>query len=387
MKHPRQRIWIFFLIYFFFWMASNSLEPYLGLFYEARGLSGTQIGFATTVFSLAAVLSSLAGGFLGDRIGRPSLIIPALAGGMIATTAVLYFSHGAVAILCAVFCYGFCYSPVNGIADKALLDELQDRKDRFSRLRMGGTLGAGTGVVLAAFFVHDSSFLTAFSVFWFVIMLCGICARYMPEAHQTPPDTLRWADYGKLVASPYFLPVYLPLVIWGFTESGVMQFLALYITRTGYPAEMTSLLIAVAMVGELLGFYVMPRLSRRLSHRHILAAAFLLQAIRMFSLAALRLLPVPLVVLCQFVGGGAYALLYSTITTVISMVYPSSISYSAHSLKLIANRGIGVSTGMLLLGALFDRNLSVAGYAILALTAAAGVCYFLRPAPSRRQIL
>ena len=384
MKRPNQHVWIFFFIYFFFWMASNTLEPYLGLFYEARGLSGTQIGFATTIFSLAAVLSSLIGGFLEDRIGRPSLVILLLAIGMIAATGVLFVSRNAAVIMCAVFCYGFFYSPVNGITDKALLDELPSRQDRFARMRMGGTVGAGVGGIIAAFFVQDSSYLSVFFFFWLGMLLCGICAWHMPKNDRSQSERVHWSDYRQLVGSPYFLPIYLTLAVWGFTESGVMQFLALYITQADYPAEMTSVMIAVAMIGEMLGFGISSSLSRRLCHRHVLAAAFLLQTLRMTSLALLQFLPIYAVTFFQFLGGGAYALLYTTITTAIGTVYPNKISYSAHSLKLIANRGIGVSTGMLLLGTMFDRNLPVAGYSILSIAACASMVYYFLPVRSQR---
>ena len=71
----RNRLWLFFCIYFLFWMAFNTLEPYLGVFHESRGLTGTQIGMATSIFSIATVIAALISGVIEDRMGRPGTVV------------------------------------------------------------------------------------------------------------------------------------------------------------------------------------------------------------------------------------------------------------------------------------------------------------------------
>ena len=89
----------------------------------------------------------------------------------------------------------------------------------------------------------------------------------------------------------------------------------------------------------------------------------------MGALALPGFLPLPLVIFCQIIGGGAYASLYSVITQAISARFPEKISCSAHTLKLVVNRGIGTTCGSLLLGVLYERGALTQAYAILALTA------------------
>lgn len=84
-------------------------------------------------------------------------------------------------------------------------------------------------------------------------------------------------------------------------------------------------------------------------------------------------------VLFHFTGGGSYALLYTIMTAIIGEVYPAKTRYSAQVLKLVASRGIGMTCGSMLLGAMFDMQMTAAGYQLLAMAAGAAALYFLLP--------
>ena len=103
---------IFFIIYMCFWLAENSLSPYLGLYYESRGLSGTQIGVINSVFSVAVILSALAIGVIGDKLQNSRTILLLLCAGMILGVASLAAGAGYIQILGAIVLYGCAYSPL-----------------------------------------------------------------------------------------------------------------------------------------------------------------------------------------------------------------------------------------------------------------------------------
>lgn len=373
---PPRKTWLFFLIYFFFWMAVNTLDPYLGVFYESRGISGTQIGVITSGFSLAAVVSAIVSGLIEDRIGRPGYAVTIFVAGMVLSTLALFFSRCTALTFPLIFLYGFCYSPVNGIVDTVALDELHNDASKYSQLRTGGTIGAGIGVLLSGMLITEQSFFLVFLAFWILLGLCGTCAWNMPQSKKAIARIPHWQDYARLVQGPRFLSIYGTLAVWGFTESSVLQFLALHVSGCGLPTHYTSWFIAAAMTGELIGFLCVTPLSRRLSSRSLIAAAFLLQFLRVGSLALLGRLPLSPVMLLQFTGGGAYALLYSTLTAQIGESYPEKVRYSAHALKLVAIRGVGMTCGLLTLGFLFDRGCLRIAYIIEASAAGLSMLYF-----------
>lgn len=366
MKNKR----IFFIIYLCFWMAENNLSPYLGLYYEKRGLSGTQIGVISSVFSAAVVLSALAVGIIGDKFRDSRKILLSLCGGMILGAGGLAAGTGYWGIMAAVILYGCAYSPFNGIVDKLLMDQMKGQEAGFGTYRMGGTIGAGIGVVIAGISLRYLPFFSIFINYWIIMALCAFFAAKLPVSRPVSEGTAGWRDYYMVIRHKRFLSIYVPMAIWGFTESGVMQFQALHVARCGYSSTYTSVFIAAAMVGESLMFAAVPRVMRRLGKKNTITLAYLLQFGRAGALALLGVLPLPVVICLQMTGGGAYAGLYSTITQAVGETFPEKTAYTAHNLKLVVTRGIGASIGFLFLGVLYDRgNLSLA-YCVLAGVAA-----------------
>ena len=295
---------------------------------------------------------------------------------MIAGTALLYVSSSYAMILLSVVIYGIGYSPFNGVADQMLMKRLGDHPERFGRLRMGGTIGAGVGVILAGLLMRgESRFPALFAVYWAAAALCLLAAVRLPK-EAGAKERATWRDYLLVVRHKSFLPIYLTLVVWGFTESSVMQFQALHIVASGYPQSYTSIFIAFAMVGEAIMFALAPKLHEKLGAKKLIGLAFLLQFFRVGTLALVRWLPVPVTAFFQFTGGGAYAAVYSTITQQVSESFPQSIGCSAQNLKLVAYRGVGMTCGLMLIGVFYKAGRSALAFSILALFALAVCAYY-----------
>ena len=96
----------------------------------------------------------------------------------------------------------------------------------------------------------------------------------------------------------------------------------------------------------------------------------MLQFLRLFGLAFAAKLPLPLVCILQFMGGGAYALVYSIITEQVGSHYMGKVRYSAQTMKLVVMRGVGVSVGSALLGAFYAAGMLKTIFASLAVVAA-----------------
>lgn len=360
---------IFFIVYLCFWMAENNLSPYLGLYYENRGLSGLQIGVISGAFSAALILAALVVGMIGDKLQDSRKVLLALCVGMILGVGCLACGAGYLQILAAVILYGCAYSPFNGIVDKMLMGRLKGQAERFGIYRMGGTIGAGIGVLVAGISLKYHSLPSLFFHYWIIMLVCAFCVTRLPNSGTIQKENVKWKDYCMVIRHKSFLPIYVPMAIWGFTESGVMQFQALHVARCGYNSNYTSIFIAAAMVGESLMFAAVPWILKKFGKRKTIALAYVLQFGRAGALALLGVLPLSVVIILQMTGGGAYASLYSTITQSIGETYPEKIACTAHNLKLVVTKGIGTSVGSMFLGILYDRGMTSLAYCMLAGTA------------------
>ena len=367
----------FFWVYLFFWLAENNISPYLGLYYESRGMSGTQIAALGSIFSAAVAVAAIGIGIVGDRFGDLRKLLVLLCLGLAASVGAVASGRTFAWIAVALLVYGIAYSPFNGTVDKMLMGHLGENSGDFGLYRMGGTLGAGIGVMAGGIFLQLFSFPAVFTIYWMSIMLCAWSAYRLPASKMVSEDAdikAHVKDYLEIIKSKRFIPLYLPMALWGFTETGVMQFLALHIDRCGYSASYASVFIAGAMVGEGIMFILVSRLMIHMGEKKMLILALLLQTSRALSLALLGTVPVGSVFLLQVTGGGAYACLYSTITEAISKTYSDRVSCTAHNLKLVIMRGVGTICGSLLLGLFYDWGNTSLGYVLFS-AVAAGYAY------------
>jgi len=132
-----------------------SVAPFFVLYYLAMGFSGIQIGFLTGLPPLVTIISAPFWTGLADKTRRHRLLmsITLLAG--IAVFFVFPFLTSFSMVLLNVILLNLFLAPLTPFADSATMFMLGDRKDLYSRIRLGGTLGYGLAAPLAGFLVEE----------------------------------------------------------------------------------------------------------------------------------------------------------------------------------------------------------------------------------------
>ena len=373
----KPRVWPYVGVFVFFWMASNVILPYLGLLYEGKGFSQRGIGILAGVFQFVVVLAALLVGSLEDRVGRPRSVLAVLLVGMVVSVFGIYGSGSYGITFLMVVVFGFCYAPVNGITDKALMGRLKEAPERYAKYRSGGTVGAGLGILLAAFLIRGDDFSAVVVGFCLALLPCLICVLFFGGDGRGDRAVPEAGDYLCFFRNRNSFPIYFAFAVWGLSESGVGTFQAILIRNAGWPVGVTSVFVAGAMVGEFIGFWLIPRLRFRLSYERWLALSFVLQFLRIFTLALIGKIPFLTVWVFQFLGGGSFAVIHSVITLVVDEVYPERVLYMAHGLKRVASNGVGNMLGLLILGQAFELGVGVEAYLLISLGAAVMAVYFL----------
>lgn len=353
MRNDEWKIWPYSGIFFFFWLASNILVPYLGIFYEEKGFSDGQIGILSGIFQFTTVVAAFWGGWLVDHFKNLGKFITLLVVGMIVSSGLLYIGKSMLFTGCVVVLFGFCYAPVNGITDKAVMERVKERQELYSLARSKGTLGAGIGIIIAALLIEQENYFPIIMGFVLAILPCVFFSQYFANKKKTIETVLSFTDIRSILKNRCFFTIYGGIAIWGMAESGVGVFQALLIQNAGYSIKLTSLFIAVAMIGEYIGFLILPWLKKIFLLSKILVIAFALQALRICSLGSIGIIPVKWIVFFQFTGGASFALMYSVMTILIDRQFEEKMLYMAHSLKTVMNNGLGNTLGLLLLGSLF----------------------------------
>lgn len=347
--------WPYCAYYFMYWLSIGCLSPYLGIFYQQRGLSGTQIGILNAVACLATIPASLFIGPLADKSRSPRRILLGLVAGIFLVFGTLYALHGFWLFAVAILIYGFASNPTSDMADTLLMAQIKEKPHTYGNYRLGGSAGYMLGVTAAGILMERMGMPSLFISACCMLLVTLLVVRSLPVA-QTPemPKGEKRVSLYALSKSRAFAPAFLTLVIWGLTDSGTMYFLSLHVVQNGLPASYTSTLISAAMVGEIAFFFFAPIVLKRLGPLHAMALAFLLQATRMAALFYIQQLPAGLQFAAQILGGGAFATVYAGDTEFIRRGFSDEVAYTAQSLKAIANRGVGTSLGSLVFGRMLD---------------------------------
>jgi len=199
-----KKIWPF-SFYFLYFAAIASYSPYMVLYYQSVGLSGTQIGLLTGITPLITLVSVPFWTGLADTTGRHRLIMSmAMLVGVTALillpfldTFVLIFGLG---IILQTF-----FSPVMAFSASAAMFMLGAQKDLYGRIRLGGTIGFGLTATLAGILVENNGLKMAFFCGAFLLFLGFLVSLKLEHGNAATDRAVSRRQIVQLLRNPHWL--------------------------------------------------------------------------------------------------------------------------------------------------------------------------------------
>ena len=194
-----------FAFYFLFFAAIAAYSPYLVLYFQSIGLTGTQIGLITGITPLITLVSVPFWTGVADRTNRHRLIFSlSMLMGMVGLflfpfleTFVLVFG---LAILFNIF-----FAPVTALADSATMFMLEPRKDLFGRVRLGGTIGFGIMATIAGIMVENNGIKVAFWSAAVLFFLGFLISLKMEHGQQDKDKSANRQRLSRLLRNRYWV--------------------------------------------------------------------------------------------------------------------------------------------------------------------------------------
>ena len=124
--HPLLRGAPYFLFFIFYWVAEALFVPYLGLYFEMRGMNSVQIGMLNSLFYVVTIISAMTIGYFADKTRRPRLTVSICFSCVVLV--VLYMSRATTLphLAAAYALYGYFVVSCCDLVDKLLLEQLGD---------------------------------------------------------------------------------------------------------------------------------------------------------------------------------------------------------------------------------------------------------------------
>ncbi len=341
--------------YAVFWALSASINQYLGLYYEFRGLSGVEIGSTSSINSLSGIFFALIVGRLIDIKGKAKPILFLISCIGLASALLMRFSSSFIMIVFSAAGLACCLSPPGAVVDEQLVRRLGDHSKMYSVFRMWGPAGFAISSLVSSFAISKFGILIIFPIFsCFCLLLMAIYAM-LPEDTERKENckrTISLKDVYALLGIKGFRFSLFMLFLWGICESGMFQFVNIFLVASGYDVSLTGLFSAVAMIGEFFAYVVVCKAMR--SHRlsSLMTFAFIFVGLEYAGFIWSK--NVFLLIVLRLLGGAGFPFVWSTATEIISKSVPVSLSVTAQECKSVALSGLGYVCGLMLCGFFYD---------------------------------
>lgn len=286
--------------YFTALMTSGAATAYGGIWFQAQGLSASEIGLIGSVPVFIMLVLNLVVGRVADKAEdwRQVIVLGAALGGVIPIA--LFFVHGFVGILLVWTLAALPMAAIGPVADAAALRMTNRNGTDFGFIRAFGTVGYMVATVATG------QIVTSFGGWIFLPLFVGLALFRSAVALQLPrfrapkeAATLARpmvASRMREVMKPWFL---LPLVGWSMvfaTHLVLNSFQALLWKQQGLPDLAIALLIALGAASEATMMFVFKRFVGRFPARMVMLASAVISVLRWiaFGLSPDMALLVPL---------------------------------------------------------------------------------------------
>ncbi|MCX8066339.1 MAG: MFS transporter, partial [Anaerolineae bacterium] len=178
--------------------------PFLPLYYQEIGLTGTQIGLLAGLFPLLSWVSAPAWGALADRTGQHRLLLGVMIGGAIGFALILPVLRTFLGLILVVALFSFFFAPIMPVVDNITLQTLETRKESYGQIRLWGAVGWGVAAPIVGQLAESGGILWSF---WAYAALLGFGLLFVlciPSVQRKGPSSrgslsLFWQDTRWLV--------------------------------------------------------------------------------------------------------------------------------------------------------------------------------------------
>jgi MFS family permease len=267
--------------YFLFYGGSGFMSPFLSLFYVQQGLTGTQIGWATSIFALVTLIAAP---FWTNRnthwrsprgILQLFLILTALSY-LWLSQQTFFWGVAAVSIFRALVSAG-----ISPLSDSLALTVTKATQAGFGSIRVWGSFGWMVCVLVSGWTVEQAGLKFSLIGACFITVLAALILypiephNFTVKVQEQKPPNFRLV-LNRLLHNGPMLGVAAMIVIIGVGNSGILQFEYVYLQQLGADKGLIGIAGMLSSAVEIPCMLWADRLATRYGAYRLLLAAMLI---------------------------------------------------------------------------------------------------------------
>jgi len=360
--------------YFLFYGAFSVLLPFLAIFYKAQGLTGAQIGLLAAISPIISFFGAPLWTGAADASHRHKLVTMVSMLGVVGICFIIPVIASFGGLLLLISLYAFFGAPTASLVDSAVLTMLGDRKERYGRIRLWGTIGYG---IIAPFAGNLIGRLGLKWAFWgYALLMLGgfLIVTQIPFRQSRSEGSFRGGMRVLFANRPWML--FLVMVfIAGIGNATINNYLFVYMQSLGASNTLMGFALTVSTLSEIPAMFFSDRLLRRFGARGMLLIAMTTIGLRLICYS---LTTQPWVVLViQLCHGLTFAAIYIAGVHFADQVAPPGMKATTQGMFSGTLMGFGAAAGGLLGGILLDSFTPGGMYGITGALVLVGLVAFL----------
>lgn len=359
--------WRLSSFYFFYFGLLGAMLPFWPLYLRELGYSADKIGYITGAVMATKIIAPNIWGYLADVSGRRMRIIRM--GSLLA-----FVSFFAILLrqdfwwmMLVVVAYSFFWNAVLAQFEVATLSHLKGRYERYSLIRVWGSVGFVVAVAtLGLVFDYISvSWLPYFLLsllggIWISSLLVSEPSGGQHEQHERP-------SLMSVLRAPSVISFFVICFLLQVSHGPYYTFFSVYLENHGFNRTATGMLWSLGVFAEVLLFLVMHHLLRWYSLYSIMVVSLLLSLVRWLMIAYLVESPTALII-AQLLHAASFGSFHAFAVEMVRKLFPGKLQGQGMALYSALSFGAGGAIGAVGSGWLWDVN------PVLTFVIAAGTC-------------
>jgi len=351
MKNPERMI-LPSTYYFIHYAALATLAAFQVLFYQSLGLQGSQIGLLTGIAPLVAMVSAPLWTGTADATHRHKLVLGLTISGSVVVALVIPGLPSFGWLIPFVVLLAFLSAPVIALIDSATMAQLGERRGRYGRIRLWGTVGWAVMAPIAGWVIDRLGLPWAYWMYAIGMAVALLVAVNIPF-HQERAGVSFWHGMRTMLLNRRWMVFLTMVFISGAGLATMYNYLFIYMESLGASKTLMGLSLTISTISEVPVLFFGDRLLRRFGTRGLMLMAMGMVGLRLVLYSTTSLPWV--ILLIQLVHGLTFpAILVAGVAYADQMALPG-MRATAQGMFGSTLMGISAATGGVLGGILIDQ--------------------------------
>jgi PPP family 3-phenylpropionic acid transporter len=348
--------WRLSSFYFFYFIVLGTMVPYLPLYLKSLGLDAWHIGLLTAVMVGTKIIAPNIWGWLADYSGKRMAVIRLGCFMAVLPFFVLLHWQPSIAVLAVIiFCYSFFWNAVLGQFEAVTLVYLGKQPERYSRVRLWGSIGFI--VAVAAFgWLFDRVSLSNFPALVTMTFIAIFLSSWLVADPQPVTQVSHVAHENRFfqhLRQPQIAIFFTVCFLMVLSHGPYYTFFSVLMEQYQHSRTVIGLLWSLGVVAEVMLFCCMPRLMPYWGLRSLLLISLSATVVR-WSLLAFFPQHIGIMLFAQCLHAFSFAGFHAGAIETVRRLFSVQQSGKAQAFYSAVGYGAGNALGSLCSGAIWS---------------------------------